>query len=522
LLALSFPKFGHPACAWLALTPLVVSLARTPRMAPRRAFLLGLVTGVVAFAGTLYWLVETMTTFGGLAAPVAILAAALLVAYLALFPAAFALAVARLRARLGSHGLLLAPAVWVSGELGRQYLWDGFPWALLGYSQVTVLPVAQLASAVGVYGLSGLLALTATAAAYALVTGGRTRWIVIGSTAALVTLITVWGAARLRGSELLSRGDPVRVAVLQGNVAQDEKWDPARRGEISDRYLAMTRQALAARATFIMWPESSTPLPFEQDIVGGAAIRRIAVESGATLLIGSDQVEPIKAVAPPDRERPAEAGESKVTAKYYNAAFLVKPDGSVGAIYRKMHLVPFGEYVPLQSLLFFAGPIIGAVADFSPFTPGDVPVLLPVGSHVASTAICYEVIYPDLIRGFVRNGSELLTTITNDAWYGRSSAAYQHWDQASMRAIEEGRYLARAANTGISGFVDPYGRVIAKTALFEPAVVVQDIRFIRDRTIYNRIGDLVAWLSLGLTIAALLGGYFVYGFTTTGRSASQV
>ena len=129
-----------------------------------------------------------------------------------------------------------------------------------------------------------------------------------------------------------------------------------------------------------------------------------------------------------------------------------------------MHLVPFGEYVPLQSVLFFAGPIIGAVAEFSSFTPGTVPVLLPVGGHVASTAICYEVIYPNLIRRFVRDGSELLTTITNDAWYGRSSAAYQHWDQASMRAIEEGRYLARAANTGISGFVDPYGRVHVEDA----------------------------------------------------------
>jgi apolipoprotein N-acyltransferase len=136
-------------------------------------------------------------------------------------------------------------------------------------------------------------------------------------------------------------------------------------------------------------------------------------------------------------------------------------------------------------------------------------ITLQLGGRRASTAICYEVVYPDLIRGFVLAGSELLTTITNDAWYGRSSAAYQHWDQASMRAIEEGRYLARAANTGISGFVDPYGRVIAKTQLFEQATVVRDIRFITDRTIYSRIGDLVAWLSLALTAAALLSGWRV-------------
>ena len=146
--------------------------------------------------------------------------------------------------------------------------------------------------------------------------------------------------------------------------------------------------------------------------------------------------------------------------RFYNAAFLVKPDGSTGAVYRKMHLVPFGEYVPLQRLLFFVGPIVEAVSNF---TPGDRPrAAAGRRSRCVSTAICYEVIYGSLIRRFVRDGSELLTTITNDAWYGRSSAAYQHWDQAAMRAIENGRYLARAANTGVSGFVDPYGRVLAE------------------------------------------------------------
>lgn len=470
-------------------------MVRAPQVRARRAFLLGLLAGVLCFSVTLYWLVETMTTFGGLPVAGAVFAAGVLVAYLALFPAAFAVILSRLRRRFGSHALFLAPAVWVTTELGRQYVWDGFPWELLGYSQVSVLPVAQIASVVGVYGISGLLALTATGAAFVVVGRGRQRWIAAGSIAGLVAVTALWGQARLRSSDLLTEGDPVRVAVLQGNIEQEEKWNPANRDAITDRYLTMTRQALAQGARFIMWPESATPLPLEQDILAGAAIRRIAVESQATLLIGSDQVEPIKAATPSDKEQ----------ARYYNAAFLVKTDGRVGAVYRKMHLVPFGEYVPLQSVLFFAGPIIGAVADFSSFTPGRLPVLLPVGDHLASTAICYEVIYPDLIRRFVRDGSELLTTITNDAWYGRSSAAYQHWDQASMRAIEEGRYLARAANTGISGFVDPYGRVIAKTALYEPAVVVQDVRFLKGRTIYNRIGDLVAWLSLALTAAALLG-----------------
>jgi apolipoprotein N-acyltransferase len=493
LLVLSFPKFGHPAFAWIALTPLIVAIARSPESAgsTRRAFLLGVAAGAVYFAGTLYWLVETMTTFGGLSTPLAIVAAGALVAYLALFPAAFAVIVMRVRRRIGLFAAIaLAPAIWVSTELGRQYVWDGFPWELLGYSQITFLPIAQLASVTGVYGLSALIALVSAAIASGVLLQGRQRWVMIGAAAGLVAVCGLWGARRLGKADLTRTGEPVRVAVLQANIAQEDKWNPSLADAITDKHLMMTRQALGRGATFVLWPESSTPFYFEQDLVRGGAIRRLARESGATLLIGSDQVEPVR---PAPRDEPA--------ALYYNAAFLVKPDGDVGAVYRKMHLVPFGEYVPLKNILFFAGTIVEAVSDF---TPGNMPVLLPVGSHVASTAICYEVIYGSLMREFVVEGSELLTTITNDAWYGTSSAAFQHWDQAAMRAIENGRYLARAANTGISGFVDPYGRVMEKTRLFEEAIVVGDLRFIKTRTIYSRLGDLVAWVCLALTIAALL------------------
>jgi apolipoprotein N-acyltransferase len=489
LLALSFPKHGHPAFAWIALTPLVIAAWQAPTL--RGAFGLGLLAGTVYFWGTLYWLIETMTTFGGLSTPIAVFAAAMLVAYLSLFPAVFALIVARVYRAYGPAALAIVPFAWVTTELGRQYVWDGFPWTLLGYSQVTVLPIAQAASIVGVYGLSWLLAFTAGAIAALVLEQGRRRWTLPVAALVLVVAIGLWGSLRLRSPSLLSQGDPIRVAVVQGNIAQEDKWDPAMRGTITETYLSMTRQAVAAGATFILWPESSTPFYFERDLEGGGAVRQLARQSGATLLIGSDQVEPMKATSAV--ETPKEL--------YYNAAFLVQPDGEVGGVYRKMHLVPFGEYVPLQSLLFFVGPIVEAV---SAFTPGRDPVLLPVGGHLVSTAICYEVIFPSLIRRFVVDGSEMLTTITNDAWYGRSSAAYQHWEQAIMRSIEQGRYMARAANTGISGFVDPYGRILQKTDLFHPAVLVEDLRFLKTRTIYGRTGDVIAWLSLMIVIAALI------------------
>jgi apolipoprotein N-acyltransferase len=480
----------------MALTPLVVAIVRpaSPRSWPS-AFRLGLIAGIVYFSGTLYWLVETMTTFGGLPMPVAILAAGLLVAYLSLFPAAFAVVVARLRGRLGvSAAVLCAAPVWVASELGRQYVWDGFPWALLGYSQVTVLPIAQLASVTGVYGLSFLLALTASTLALAIVPRrGRTAWAAAGVVALLVAGVAVWGRWRIAEGSLTTTGEALRVAVIQGNILQDEKWDPALRDQIIGRYLAMSRQAVADGATFVIWPESSMPVYFEDDIRGGL-VRRLARETGATFLVGSDQVE---------RARP-DASLEALDNRFFNAAFLVRPDGSTAGVYRKMHLVPFGEYVPMHRLLFFVGSIVQAVSDF---TPGTEATILPVGNHRVSTAICYEVIYGSLMREFVLGGTELLTTITNDAWYGTSSAAYQHWDQASMRAIENGRYLARAANTGVSGFVDPYGRVLSKSKLFEPRVLVEDVRLLQSRTVYTRVGDLIAWLSLAFTGAALLAAW---------------
>lgn len=473
------------------MAPVLLAVGGRFRVSARRAFLLGILAGALYFTGTLYWLVETMTTFGGLSKPLAIVAAGLLVGYLALFPGVFALVQWRLARTFGAIALLLAPAVWVATEMGRTYIWDGFPWELLGYSQAGVLPVAQLASVVGVYGLSALVAGVSAACAFVATDATRRRWIVAGTAALVLVGTGLWGMARLTSGALTKQGTPIRVAVVQGNILQDDKWNPALAAPIMQRYIDMTREAIGRGARFIIWPESSTPFNYEEEPTRAEAVRRLAREAHVTLLIGSDQIEKIQ---------PVPAGKPPAP-QYYNAAFLIQPDGTTGAVYRKIHLVPFGEYVPLKRLLFFVGTIVEAVSDYS---PGTDTVLLPVAGHQASTAICYEVIYSSLMRAFVTRGSELLTTITNDAWYGRSSAAYQHWQQASLRAIEEGRYLARAANTGISGFVDPYGRVLQHSGLFQSTVMTEDLRFLRARTIYSRIGDLVGWLSVALTAAALV------------------
>jgi apolipoprotein N-acyltransferase len=489
---LSFPKFGHPAAAWVAIAPLLVAVVRLgPRGFssthgwPREAFLLGLATGAVYFGGTLYWVVDTMNTYGGLSLPVARGVAALLVAYLSLYPAAFAAAMRVLVVSFGPMGLLLAPAVWVSTEMGRSYVWDGFPWALLGASQATFLPIAQSASVVGTYGLSFLVVCGSVAAACAVVGRGRTRTAVPAGILLSVVLVAAWGWARLEASALTREGAPVTVGVVQGNFSQDMKWDPAMEGSIVSRYLRLTAEAASRGATFVLWPESSVPFYFQASPVKAAPIREAARRLRVSLLIGGDEME---------------AAPAGAAVRAYNSAFLIGPDGEVAATYRKVHLVPFGEYVPLQSLLSFVKPLVQAVSSYS---PGQRAVVFDVDGGRSSTAICYEVVYPSLMRRFVLSGSELLTTITNDAWFGRSSAAYQHFEQASLRAVEEGRYLVRAANTGVSGVVDPYGRVLDRTALFETAVFAREVRFLRGRTIYARLGDVAGYLSLALTAAAL-------------------
>jgi apolipoprotein N-acyltransferase len=465
----------------VALSPLLVALMRPEGVRPRRAFALGLVSGAVYFGGTLYWTPDVLRTFGGISLPLAVAAGGLLVAYLALFPAFVAVVVARVCARLGPAGVLVTPAVWVAAELARRWVLGGFPWVLLGSSQAGVTPVVQTASLAGVYGLSAVVAFVSSALALAAAGRGRARWMAPAAAAGLVGVLAAWGAWRVQDGALVRGGQPLRVALVQGNVLQNEKWDKARATGILNRYLAMTREAAARGASLIIWPESSTPFMFEHDPVGRFAITRLAQELGVAMLFGSDQYE---------------AGEP---ARFYNSAFLIGPDGQTKAVYRKMHLVPFGEYVPLKRLLFFVAPLVESVSDFS---PGEEHVVMPLGANRLSTAICYEVVYPDLVAAFASRGSQLLTTITNDAWYGHSSAPHQHFWQATLRAVEHGRYLARAANTGISGIVDPYGRVVIQTPIFEQTVATGEVRYLDGQTLYARTGDAFAYACVLVTLLA--------------------
>lgn len=487
LLALSFPKYGHPALAFIALVPLFVALSgwhgrpgRMPGVTAGRGFRLGLIAGFIHFAGTVYWTGATVQTFGGLPWPVAVFVTSLLVLYMATYVALASAASAIFIRRFGLVGLALSPAAWVAAEYTRGFLFGGFPWIPLGNTMVTLLPIVQLASVTGVYGLSAFVALLNAGFAATTLAAGRTRLFAFAGTVGLIAAVSIWGGQRMATGRL-TQGEPVRVGLIQANIAQVDKWNPARAGMIVDRYFQLTRQAVANGAEFLVWPESATPFNFQDD-PGGERVRALVRQMGRPLLLGSDEFE---------RGTPN---------RFYNSAFMLDTAGATAAVYRKMHLVPFGEYVPFQRILFFVAPLVEAV---SAFTAGDRVTMMPVREHMVSTAICYEVTYPSQAREAVRQGSEMLTTITNDAWYGHSSAAYQHFEMAAMRSVEQGRYLVRAANTGVSGIIDPYGRVLIRTDLFETVAVVGEARFVQERTLYARIGDLVALLATALTVLAL-------------------
>jgi apolipoprotein N-acyltransferase len=491
-LVLSFPRFGHPAFGWIALVPLLVALSgwrgaiEPLRGQPAlRAFTCGLLAGWIYFLGTVYWTADVVRTFGGLPAPVALFAMAMLALYLALYPAVSALITARMVRATGLRGLLCFPAAWVATEYWRgTYIMGGFPWVPLGNSQVEMLPVAQLASVFGVYGVSALVALVNVLVACALVSTGRTRTAVLAGAVALPLACAAWGAWRIADGSLMRKGDALTVGLVQANIDQATKWSGRFARKIFTTHIAITRDVARRGATLVVWPESSLPFRYNDDATGRAELQRVVRELGVHLLFGSDELV-----------------DGRTS---YNSAFLMAPSGETLAVYRKIHLVPFGEFIPYGGWLAFFPPLVETLGGFAPFAPGTSVVMLPLGKHQASTAICYEVTYPELIATAVRQGSRLLTTITNDGWYGTSSAPYQHFEMARMRAIEQGRYLVRAANTGISGIVDPYGRLVARSAIFTEAGIVGEVRLLEDRTIYSRIGDVVPYAAIAGSLLALL------------------
>ena len=484
LLVLSFPKLGHGAVAWVALVPLLVAVHGA---GGGRGLRLGYLAGLVSSLGILYWTSLVVIQYGGLSLPVGIAVMTLLCLAVAGFPALFGWAVGRADAAFGPAGLFAAPFAWVATELLRNRTALNFPWCLLGYSQHANLPFIQVASVTAVYGVSFLLVLVSALLAYAVVVPGRGRrraaW-------ALVAVVAATGAGGLGAmSRPLPESGRVRVGLVQGGIPQDEKWVPGNAWRNVGRHLELTEEAADRGARLVVWPESAVPFLFDHHPAFAEALRATVRRRGIYLLFGNDDREG-------DREDPGR--RIRVGAK------MLTPAGELTYRYHKIQLVPFGEYVPLQPLLTLGGRVTARlVQQVGEFTPGTEPTVAEVDAHGAGAFICYEAIFPDLVRGFVGRGAELLVNVTNDAWYGRTSAPYQHLAMAAFRAVENRKYLVRAANTGITAVVDPWGRVLEPTGLFESTVLVRDVPFVPGGTFYSRFGDVFAWTCAAAALAVL-------------------
>lgn len=481
---LSFPKFGHGATAWVALVPLLVAL---PGTSGWRALRLGYVTGAVSALGLLYWVSLVVVQYGGLALPVGIAVMVALSLAFAIFPSVFAWIVARLVGTFGLVGLLAAPVVWVAAELLRAHTLFQFPWCQLGYSQYHHLPVIQMASVTAVYGVSFVLVASSTLVAFVAVEPRPSRRRAAALALGLL-LAGVWGGGAWVMSRPIVENGRIRVGLVQGGIRQEDKWVPGSAWGNIAVHLQLTEDAAAQGARLVVWPESSVPFLFDQNPALAEALRRAVARRDLYLFFGND-----------DREVDAE-GEGRI----FVGAKLLEPGGEITLRYHKIQLVPFGEYVPLQPLFTVGGRFAAKVVrEVSDFTPGTEPVLAEVDGHLVGGYICYEAIFPALARRFAARGAELLINVTNDAWYGTTSAPHQHLAMAAFRAVENRRYMVRAANTGITAVVDPRGRILDPTPLFERTLLVRDVPFIVEKSFYTRHGDLFAQACLAAALALL-------------------
>jgi apolipoprotein N-acyltransferase len=506
LLPYCFPKYDIGLLAWVALIPLHIALDSSRRS---HAFWLGWLAGIISSTGIMSWVVTAMHTYGNVPLPISYGIMLLLTAYLGLFVALYSAGVVWFRMLIPRYGLFAAPCLWVTLELLRTYLLSGLPWSLLGYSQHRQLDVIQIADHLGVYGVSFLIVLTNVALAelylwlMPLFRGfrpARLPWELVTTSAMLVGLSWAYSTSLIVNQGMERPKATLQVGVVQPNIDQGMKWDQAYRDETLRRFDRLTA-SFGSGTDLVVWPEAATPFIYEREPMYQLQLVSMANRAWAPLLFGS----------------PAVRFDTDRKAFLLNSAYLLSPEGQLLGRYDKQHLVPFGEYIPLKSsLLFFLDKLVEGIGDFQPGGGTTILSYQPKPSErwpsprtvQFGVVICYEVIFPDLVRRMAAAGAEFLVTITNDAWFGDSSAPWQHFSMVVFRSVENHLAFARAANTGISGFIDPFGRVIEASTVFTETALQAAIPIRQARTFYSRHGDVFAYGCMLICLFLCLYGFF--------------
>lgn len=496
---LIFPLPNLTFVCWIALAPLLVALmqagvAREGRgwKAFKRGFLLAFVSGIIYYAGSCYWMGEVMYNYGGISG---FLAAMIMVAFSlaagsaeALFGGFLTLVASR---RGWAHrALVAAPVFWVAMELlYRSRVWS-FPWDLLGTALVDNIALSRIATVTGTYGLSFEIMLVNAAFASAFLGPRRRRSMVL---AGCILLAGILETGRYFEPPAAPSNGTARL--VQQNVSLNQQWTP----QTYEALLAdLTRLSVpqpgelmpgSPLPDLIVWPESPAPF-FENDPRLHNTLSSIAQQANAYVLAGTLGVQ--------------HGGDPN---QIYNSAQLVAPNGNWVARYDKIHLVPFGEYVPLKG--FFAMlHMKKLVQEVGNFVPGTERMALPVHSYKLGTFICYESSYPDEVREFVANGAQLLVNISNDGWFGDSPAPWQHLRMARMRAIENERWVLRATDTGITVSIDPFGRIVQQARRNVRVAVDVPYGVVTTTTFYSRHGDVFGWLCVALCAIITFGAVF--------------
>ena len=501
LLVLSFPTFSQPWCAWVALVPWLLLLRScSARAALRWSWLIGL----MFFLGSMEWFVR----LSAIAGPLTLVGWVALCAYLALYFGLFGWVVARGGREMwwAPWRWLVVPMVWVALEYLRSHVLSGLGWNLLAYGQTPYRPLIQCADLTGAWGISFLVVLVNAALARLLMPGVLRARAIFGVAGAVLCLLAACGYGDWRVAHL-SASAAVRVAVVQGNIPQEHKWDAAYERAILEQYAALTRAAAETNPDLIVWPETATPgyVGIDEDLT--QTVLRLAREVRRPLLIGS----PTATIQPSG-------------AQYHNSAILIEPTGRLAAQYHKVHLVPLGEFVPFERYAPWLRSLLPPIGDFTAgqeYTVFETPMRnaefgmrnghpasrIPHPALKFSALICFEDIFPSLARHFVQQGAQLLLVMTNDAWFGPSAAAYQHAQASTLRAVELRVPVARAANTGWSGCIDATGRWTGAVRdatgreLFVAGTHTCELPLGYGATLYQRWGDWFAVLCLALPLA---------------------
>ncbi len=482
LLTASFPPGKFSFLAWIALIPLLVSIQDK---APRSAFKLGFIAGFFHFITLMYWIIVVLKQYGNLPLAVSLLALLLLSLFLALYPGLFSCLTCQMNH--GPFSIFFMAAFWVSLEYARAHLVTGFPWCLLGYSQYEHLAIIQIANLFGIYGVSFLIVLVngLIFQSFFRKTGVKRtflkwEWLFV---ALLTAGILTYGFHQVTQKEARTKTAPqISAAAVQANIDQSVKWKPAYQSQTLQTYFRLSRSVADSKPALIVWPETALPF-FYQDAPGfSPKMRGLSNELGAALLFGSPAYKRIN---------------RKI--RYYNRAYMITPDVTFTQYYDKRHLVPFGEYVPLKQYLPFINHLVQAAGNFA---QGDRQGPLKDNDLSLGVLICFEAIFPELARDLSREGANLLVNITNDAWFGATSAPYQHLSMAVFRSVETGLPMIRAANTGFSAFIGSDGAILSRSNLFVEAVLDGSIPVSpATPTFYTRTGDLFAG---GLVLISLL------------------